>query len=63
MTIDLELYPNKKGEFQIDVYSTSPKEDASVHLSLFDAMQKEDGSMDFVDVGKNPYSCTPWIKL
>ena len=63
MTIDLELYPNKKGEFQIDVYSTSPKEDASVHLSLFDAMQKEDGSMDFVDVGKNPYSCTPWIRL
>ena len=62
MTIDLELSPNKKGEFQIEVYSTS-KEDTPVHLSLFDAMQKEDGSMDFVDVGKNPYSCTPWIKL
>lgn len=62
MTIDLELQPNKKGEFQIEVYSTS-KEDTPVHLSLFDAMQKEDGSMDFVDVGKNPYSCTPWIKL
>ncbi|MEW6675935.1 MAG: hypothetical protein AB1348_08060, partial [Nitrospirota bacterium] len=63
MTIDLELSPNQKGEFQIDVYSTSPKEDTPVHLSLFDAVQKEDGTMDFVDVGKNPYSCTPWIKL
>jgi hypothetical protein len=63
MTIDLELQPGKKGEFEIDVYSTSPKEDTPVHLSLFDAMQKEDGSMDFVDVGKNPFSCTQWIKL
>ena len=63
MIIDLELSPGKKGEFQIEVYSTSPRKDTPVHLSLFDAMQKEDGSMDFVDVGKNPYSCTKWIKL
>lgn len=62
MTIDIELQPGKKTEFQIEVYSTS-KEDTPVHLSLFDAMQKEDGSMDFVDTGKNPYSCAPWIKL
>lgn len=62
MTIDIELQPGKKTGFQIEVYSTS-KEDTPVHLSLFDALQKEDGSMDFVDVGKNPYSCTPWIRL
>lgn len=62
MTIDLELQPGKKAEFQIEIFSTS-KENTPVHLSLFDAMQKEDGSMDFVDVGKNPYSCTKWIKF
>ncbi|MEW6378677.1 MAG: DUF916 domain-containing protein [bacterium] len=63
LTLDLELSPNKKGEFEIEIYSTSPNEDAVVHLTLFDALQKEDGSMDFVEVGKNPYSCAQWIKL
>ncbi|MFA5354978.1 MAG: hypothetical protein WC291_12170 [Thermodesulfovibrionales bacterium] len=62
MLIDLNLAPGKKIEFQIEVYSTS-KDDAPVHASLFDAMQKEDGSMDFVDAGNNPYSCAPWVKL
>jgi hypothetical protein len=63
MTIDLELSPGRTGEFQIEVFSTSPREDTPVRLSLFDAVQKEDGSMDFVDVGKNPFSASEWIRL
>jgi len=63
LTIYLELAPNKKGEFTIEAYSTSPKEDASVHIYLAEVAQKEDGSVDFFDAGELPYSCTPWIKL
>ncbi|MCL6584384.1 MAG: hypothetical protein K6U11_12200 [bacterium] len=63
LTINLELAPNKKGEFTIEAYSTSPKEDASVHIYLAEVAQKEDGSVDFFDAGELPYSCTPWIKL
>ena len=62
MSIDLVLKPAKKGEFQIDVCSTSSK-DTPVHLSLFDAMQKEDGSLNFVQEGQSPYSAAGWIKL
>lgn len=63
MTIDLELSPGRTGEFHIEVFSTSPREDTPVRLSLFDAVQKKDGSMDFVDVGKNPFSASEWIRL
>jgi hypothetical protein len=63
LAIDLVLSLHKKGEFHIEVYSTSPKEDTPVHLSLFDAVQTENGTMNFVEVGKNPYSCSTWIRL
>lgn len=62
MVIDLELSPNSKGDFKIEVFSTT-KEEASVHVSIFDTIQKEDGSLEFVEVGKNPFSCAKWIKL
>jgi len=63
LTIDLELSSNKKAEFEIEIYSTSPREDASIHISLFDAIQKESGGMDFGDIGKSPYSCAQWIRF
>lgn len=62
MVIDLELSPNSKGDFKIEVFSTT-KEDTPVHVSILDTIQKEDGSLDFVPMGKNPFSCAKWIKL
>lgn len=62
MVIDLEVSPNSKGDFKIEVFSAT-KEDTPVHVSIFDAIQKEDGSLDFVEMGKNPFSCAKWIKL
>ncbi|MCX7770266.1 MAG: hypothetical protein N2202_04195 [Proteobacteria bacterium] len=62
LNIDLELQPGKKGEFSIDVYSTS-NEDTPVSVSLFDIDQKEDGNVDFTEPGKSPFSCAKWIKL
>lgn len=62
MVIDLELSPNSKGDFKIEVFSTT-REDTPVHVSIFDTIQKEDGTLDFVEMGKNPFSCAKWIKL
>jgi hypothetical protein len=62
LTIETELSPNKKGEFEIEIFSTS-NEDTAVHLSLFDPVQKEDGSLDFIEAGKSSDSCSSWIKL
>ncbi|MEW5801442.1 MAG: hypothetical protein AB1847_04980 [bacterium] len=62
LLIDLELSTGKRGEFEMEVYSIS-NEDVPVHFSLFDVIQKEDGSTEFSDIGSNRYSCTPWIKL
>lgn len=62
LNIDFELQPGKKGEFSIDVYSTS-NEDTPVKVSLYDVSQREDGNVDFTDPGKSPFSCAKWIKL
>ncbi len=62
LTIETELSPNKKGEFEIEIFSTS-SEDTAVHISLFDPVQKEDGSLDFIEAGKSQDSCSSWIKL
>lgn len=62
LNIDLELLPSKKGEFSIDIYSTS-NEDTPVTVSLYDVIQREDGNVDFTDPGKSQFSCAKWIKL
>ena len=64
LEINLEIPSDKKGEFELFVYSTSTSKKATpVHISVMDAFQREDGGMDFTDAGKTPYSCAQWIKL
>ena len=63
LSFDLELVPGEKREFEITLFSSIPKEESKVRLSLYDATQKLDGTCRFVKPGANPYSCASWLKF
>ncbi len=62
LTINLEVTPGITKKFQLHINSIT-EEPAKVKIIPMDMIQKEDGSGEFLEAGKSPFSCTKWIKM